>query len=389
MALFMDNSGAVVIVGGGFGGLTTALVLSRKYPRPPIILIEPRQRFVFLPLLYELFSRELNLWEVAPQYKSFLNQKGIVLIEEFVVKVDISNYRVITSSGLNIDFAQLVLSTGSESQDYGVPGVKEYAYLFQKLEDVEPLRQKIQDFNCSASSEKNFVIVGAGPTGIELACKFYDLLDNNVQVHLIELGDCILPQGTSFNQEQAEMALNKRNIRIHLNTRVVCIQEDNVQLHQLKDEESQSSFLSHNGLVWAAGSKPVIPDFDREILLKGSKLPVNDCLQVIGLKDVFALGDIANSESIQYSSNAQVAMQQGELVANNLLASRANKKLKAFKFYDLGEMLSLGLGEATITGLGFTLSGPLAFKIRRMTYLTRLPDIALGIKAAGSWLLGN
>ncbi len=383
----VSTTGPVVIVGGGFAGLTTALALSRSKPRPPIILIEPRSRFVFLPLLYEVLSGELQAWEVAPTYKSLLCDRGIVLIEDFVLKVDTNDQKVITASGLILRYAQIVLGTGSRSNDFGVPGVNEHALMFQQLEDVDSLRKCIHKLKGSIDKEKTLVIVGAGSTGVELACKLADLLDNEVHVHLIEMGERVLRNGKSFNQEQVEKALQLRGVEVHLNTKVLAIHSDKIELENTKDNELKTSFLMYSALVWVAGTKPSLPSLLPVQNFKDCKLQIDQYLCVKGFKNVLALGDAAFNEEYQWSATAQVAIQQGEAAAKILKALRESKKPEPFEFHDYGEMLSLGIGEATITGLGLTLAGSLAFRIRRMAYLTRMPNFALGIRSAGAWLL--
>ena len=188
MAFNSSTLGPVVVVGGGFAGLTTVIALSKYKPRPQIILIEPRSRFVFLPLLYELLSGELQAWEVAPSYKSLLSERGISVIEEFVEKIDANKKQVITSSGLILQYSQVVVCTGSTTEDFGVRGFKENAFTFYSLEAVERLRKLIYAIKTNKKASKALVIVGAGATGIELACKISDLLDGNAAIHLIELG---------------------------------------------------------------------------------------------------------------------------------------------------------------------------------------------------------
>ncbi len=384
-----SNFDGVVLVGGGFAGLTTALALNRYKEKPPVILIEPRSRFVFLPLLYELLSGEMKDWEVAPAYTSLINKVGISWLKDRVISIDANAQHLITANGLRLHYDQLVLSTGSKPVDLGTHGVKDHALFFHSFEDVEILRKRIEALRLRQVSDKAFVIVGAGPTGVELACKLADLLDKICELHLIELGDRVLPNSKSFNQEQAEKALCKRGVKVHLCTKVVSISSDQIELQLASKVQSQTKIMNHLGLVWTVGSKPVFPLIHSEVNFDSEKLPIDRSLQVRGLSNVLALGDSACHYEDPYPSTAQVAMQQGELAAKVLIALRANQKAPSFEFNDFGEMLSLGLGDASITGMGLTLSGPLAFHMRRMAYLTKFPSLSLGLRSTSAWLLGN
>ena len=134
----------VVIVGGGFGGLYTALALAERRQHPPILLIEPNDRFLFLPLLYELLSGELRSWEIAPRYDSLLAGKGVAWLQDRVVRIDAQSSQVHTASGRCLPFSRLVLATGAQANDFGIPGVAEYSLGFRTLADVERLQRLIQ-----------------------------------------------------------------------------------------------------------------------------------------------------------------------------------------------------------------------------------------------------
>ncbi len=387
MSLNSSKSGSVVIIGGGFGGLTTAISLSSCKERPSIILIEPRSRFVFSPFLYELLSDELESWEVAPTYRSLLASKGVVLINGSVEHVDLDKKLVITSSQEIINYAQLVISTGSQVDDLGVDGVDDHALVFHKYEDVGTIKSLIKRLNMNQISNKNVVIVGGGPSGVELACKVSDLLDEHCKVHLIELQDRVLKNAKSFNQEQIEQALRKRSVRVHLNSRVLKIAGNCVQIQNVIEDDAEPYHLSFGGLIWTAGVKPSISFGLPESILKDGRILINSQQQLVSHEDVFSIGDIALDSDQLLPQTAQAAMQQGEHLAKNLLAYRKDQELIPFQFIDRGEMLSMGIGEATITGMGITIAGSLAFKLRKMTYLSKFPNFALSIKSVGSWLL--
>ena len=147
--------------------------------------------------------------------------------------------------------------------------------------------------------------------------------------------------------------------------------------------------LPHSGLIWSAGSSPTVPDIQPDPGHAKGPLNIGQDLRLLGHQHVYVLGDCGRCSVEPWPATAQVAMQQGEAVAAALQAISNNQEPKPFQFQDRGEMLSLGIGDATLTGLGITLAGPLAFKIRRATYLTRLPGLSLGLRSAGAWLMSR
>ncbi len=370
-----------MIVRGGFGGLFTALALQRRQPSCPIVLIEPRDRFLFQPLLYELLSDELQGWEVAPRYDQLLNN-SVCWIQDSVVGIDQTSQSIELASGDRLGWAQLVLATGSKANDFGIPGVKEHGSGFRDLSDVSRLKQWINNLDQQRHEDAGLIIVGAGPTGVELACKLADLIDGAASVRLVEMGDEILPGNTAFNRERAQAALERKGVVVQLNTSVSEVKSSTAVL-------ADGAVLRHAGLVWTAGSSPSIPAISPTPVLERGRLAVDDDLRLVGNANTFAIGDVSAQPGSPWPASAQVAMQQGDATAAAIAKLRMEEEPQAFHFEDRGEMLSLGVGDATLTGMGLTLAGPLAFQLRRATYLTRLPGLSLGLRSAGAWLLNR
>ena len=378
---------SVVLVGGGFGSLTAALELVKKKSRPPIILIEPRSRFIFSPLMYELLSDEFQSWEVAPTYQSLLAGTGIIHVQQAVNKIDTIEKKVIISDGQAIPYSKLVIATGSKPYGFNINGISEHALMFNNLKDVYILKNLIKYIKTVNFISKPLFIVGAGPSGIELACKISDLLERKVQINLLEQGDKLLPQGTSFNQDQSEKALTERGIKLYLNTRLISLSKEFIQYEYYTNQDNQLYDVPYQALIWTAGTRPFLPDILPLPTFINNRLSIDSFLRVIGFDDVFALGDVAFNNEKPCPATAQVAIQQAQNLTENLLNCSTKPELVPFEFNDLGEMLSLGIGEATITGFGLTIAGPLASKIRRMIYLTKMPSLFLGVKSAGAWLI--
>ena len=382
------KSDPIVVVGGGFGGLSTVQALLARSEGTPIILIDQNPRFLFKPFLYELLSDELKLWEVAPLFSSLASELGFIFFQECVVHVDYNEHKLFTSSGTELIFSQLVISTGVTTDYSMLENLKEFSYGFSNLSDLRKIKDLITSINNSPEIIKTLVISGAGPTGVELACKISDLIHNQVEIYLIEKGNKILPNSKSFNREKSMKEINKRNIKLFLNHNIKSINESSIEL-STDDDDSGNNQISYSGLIWTAGLKPFQTRLIDQFMNESKKIKVNKFLQINEYKDIFFIGDITFCESCPYPSSAQVAMQQGLLTAQNIISLRKEKKLKQFEFEDLGEMLSLGIGNASITGYGITMAGPLAFEIRRLAYLMRMPGFSLSIKATGSWLFSK
>ena len=367
----------IVIVGGGFAGLYTALELARRPGHPPLLLVEPRDRFVFLPFLYERLSGELPLWQMAPRYDALLAGHGIGWQRDRVAAVEPDSCHVVLESGQRLHYSQLVIATGAKPDSFGIPGVEDHALRFHSLEDVEALRTQLPTIR------NRVAIVGAGPSGVELACKLADLLRGQASVELIERGERCLPQAKAFNRSQAELALQQRDVRLRCQCGVQAVQAGQLTL---QDAQGHSSTLAVDAVVWTAGQRTALPAGALATDARG-RLRCNASLQLESDSRIFSLGDTASvPHDPELPATAQVAFQQAQLLARNLLLARENQPLEEFKWKDLGEMLSLGVGDATLTGMGLTLAGSSAYQLRRWTYLTRLPGCRLPLQVAAGWL---
>ena len=182
----VQDSAPLVIMGGGFGGLSTALALAQQADHPPLLLIEPNERFLFLPLLYELLSGELRRWEIAPTYNALLAGRGVAWLRSRVVSVDADARSLRTADGQQLTYSQLVIATGGRPESFGIRGVKDNALGFRNLHDVDRLQKLVQQLQQRRRPLQRLVVVGAGASGVELACKLADMLDGAASPELIE-----------------------------------------------------------------------------------------------------------------------------------------------------------------------------------------------------------
>ena len=374
----------IVIVGAGFAGTNAALNLKKLDIDTPIIIVDSQSSFIFKPLMYEVLSGEIKSWEVAPNLETIFANTGITFLKNKLLDVDFSENTLKFIDELKIEYEYLILSTGSSHDTFSIKGVDEFCYFFNNINDLNKLKVFLEKTSTNPNKE-NIFIVGAGPSGVELACKLSDLYSHKFNIQIIEQSNEILNKNKVFNREEAEKAIKKRNINILLNTKVEEISENEIFL---KDRFDKKITLKHSGLIWTAGVKPNLPSLKNDVKRLSGKLIINDYLQIKEFQNVFALGDISVIEGKEdLPKTAQVAMQQGQLAAFNLNSMINNQKLSPFEFKDNGEMISLGLGEASISALGITLSGKLAFELRRLIYASKMPVFGKSIKSAASWLI--
>ena len=171
------------------------------------------------------------------------------------------------------------------------------------------------------------------------------------------------------------------------NSSVIEIRDKEILITNKSDQVDQFPYFA---IIWTAGIKSNLPEFVQKIQKTNNRISINNKLQLPSYPNVFALGDIAAIEGkINLPITAQVAMQQGLHAALNLNLLLQKENPIPFQFKDNGEMISLGIGEASISGLGLTLSGKFAFDLRRIIYASKMPNIDKSIKSAASWFLGK
>ena len=381
----------ICILGGGFGGLYTALRLNelswQEGEKPEITLVDKSDRFLFSPLLYELITEEMQTWEIAPPYSELLADTEIKFIQDQVTNIDISTQQVTLAHHSPLEYNRLVIGLGGLTPINMVKGAKEYAIPFRTLEDAYQLKNKLRNLENSDQDKIRVVIVGGGYSGVELAVKIADRLGNRGKIRIVDRGEQILGQSPQFNQKKAQEALTARQIWLDLETEVEEITKDTVSL-AYKGKVDQ---IPVDIVLWTVGTTGIkLVDKLSLPQNKQGKLVINEMLQVENHPEIFALGDLVecyDDDGKLLPANAQVAFQQADYCAWNIWASLENKPLLPFKFQPLGEMLALGVDDATLSGLGLNLDGNIAYLTRRLIYLYRLPTLKHKLSVGLNWLL--
>jgi NADH:ubiquinone reductase (non-electrogenic) len=443
----------IVILGGGFGGINTALTLptlpwSDKCMQPKITLIDKSERFVFLPLLYELCVEDASIDEVAPTFKSLLkdgrlpslpglsNLSGMIgasatgkgtddisFVQAKVEGIDVNNQQVVVSTSSDgkietIDYDALVIATGAEISLDGIPGASECALPFYTVEQCLELKRRLVLLD-SYLDEKakngddaavNLVVVGGGYSGVELALNLVDRLDNNecnVQVTLVHRGEQVLQYATEYNRNTGIDRLKSAGVNVMTSTSIVevvasdgaypdsnrCVVK--LQSSSSNDDESTTS-LDTSLLLWTAGATPTSSQNEgiRNSILSRDvmgRILTSLTLNVPEYPNVFAIGDCSRPKKEPYPGTAQVAIQMATVASWNIYATLANDttknkeslKLLPFTYLSLGEMMTLGRNDATISTLGgIELSGAGASWLRRLIYAVRMPTDRQRVAAA-------
>jgi demethylphylloquinone reductase len=380
----------ICILGGGFGGLYTALRLSElpweNSQKPEIVLVDRSDRFLFSPLLYELLTGELQTWEIAPPFEELLQGTGIRFCQSIVSEIDIDRRSVHLHDGPELSYDRLLLALGGETPLDIVTGATSYAYPFRSITDVYRLEERLRVLEESETDKIRVAIVGGGYSGVELACKLADRLGERGRFRLIELSDQILRTSPEFNRQAATKALEERGVFIDLETKVESIGLDSISL----EYKSQIDTIPVDLVIWTVGTRvsPVVRNLPVKQNQRG-QISITSALQVEDRAEIFAVGDLADcydAEGQQVPATAQAAFQQADYAAWNIWATLTNRPLLPFRYQYLGEMMTLGKDNATLTGLGVKLDGSLAYVARRLAYLYRLPTLDQKFKVGFNWL---
>jgi demethylphylloquinone reductase len=386
----MTSVPRICIIGGGFGGLYTALRLHQLAwehgNKPEITTIDRHTNFVFTPLLYELITGELASWEIAPPYGELLKGTDIRFVQGEVVRIDRVQKTVILANDAQIPYDRLVLALGCETPSESIPGVTEHAIPFRSLQDAYRLDAKLRQLEASPTDRIRIAIVGGGYSGVEVACKLADRLKDRGRIRLVQSRDNILPDAPEFNRKAALKALEQRGIWVDLETTVDTVTADSIGLIY----KGQTDIIPVEVVMWTVGNQvsPAVHNFGLPLNSQG-KIAVTEMLQVMDNPEIFALGDaaaIVDADGNPIPTTAQSALQESDFVAWNVWSSLTDRPLLPFRYTNLGEMMALGNDNAVLSGLGIQLDGPFAYLARRLVYLYRLPTLEHQLKVGFNWL---
>lgn len=393
-----SKAAKILILGGGFGGLFTALELAGA---GDVTLVDENDHFLFKPMLYEYLSGEVEAWHIAPSFSELLDD--VRTVRGSVTSIDLqARWVAVSGRPSPIIYDVLVMALGATTNYWGVEGAEEFTLPFREIDDANRLRRRmtetldhIQPDAAPQDSREalTFAVVGGGASGVELSTKMADLLRDAVKrralrgeprLIIVEMADRLVPGMGEEIRKYVEGELEAHRVEVHTSTRVARVTQDALTLeHNGRETEIKAA-----GVVWVAGVRvnPAIETLSVEKDKRGLII-VDRTLQVSKYKNAFALGDIAFYPDIAptLAGTAQLALQQAQLCGRNVRAFLNGEELKTQKFVELGEALSLGTEHAAVLTGGKVVGGALARQARFAMYTARLPTWHHRLRVGASW----
>jgi NADH dehydrogenase len=402
----------IVILGGGFAGIYTAMQLEKLMDSRDdfeVVLVNKENYFVFQPMLPEVISGTIGMLDVVSPIRRLLPRTDLHVRE--VESVDLEQKVVVCSPGFRaqphvLPYDYLVLALGSVTDFRGMRGLPEHAFPFKNLGDALALRNHVIRALDEASIERHderlrkqlltFVVAGGGFSGVEVVAEMNDFVrgvarnypaidSREIRIVLLHAGDRILPEMPESLGVFAQKILIKRGVEIRFNTMLEAASGDEALL-------KGGEHILTKTLVSTVPSFPH-PLLDGLALPKGrnGKLYSTKFLHVVGRTDIWALGDCAIVPMVDGNPSpptAQHAIRQGTTAAHNIVATLRKHSLRTFDFTGLGKMGSLGHRSAIaeLPG-GIKLSGIVAWAMWRAIYLMKLPGMGRRLRVASAWFL--
>lgn len=355
----------VIIIGGGFGGIQIAKKLKNK--EVDVLMLDRHNYHTFQPLLYQVATGGLEPDSIAfPLRKVFKHQKNFNFRVADVQQIDPQNKCVKTDIE-DYSYDYLVVATGSETNFFGQKETEHFSMPMKTVPEALNLRSLIlQNFE-EALVEKNperkealmtFVVVGGGPTGVETAGALAELknhvlvndypeLDiNNMKIFLIEGSERVLEPFSEQASAKAKEFLENMGVIVMQNTRVNAYDGEKITYNNIETIDTK-------GVIWSAGVKgAMIPGLEKAELARGGRLKTTNFNLINGYNNIFAIGDIAYMETKDFPHGhpgvAQVAIQQGQQLADNLIRIINNEKPHGFDYFDKGSMATVGRNKAVV-----------------------------------------
>lgn len=400
----------VVIVGGGFGGVYTALEFEKILRHDSsfdVTLVNRENFFLFTPMLHDVASSDLDMTNIVNPIRKLLRRVEFFHGDVEAVDLEQRQIKVVhgrTHHGHTLPYDHLVLAFGAVTNFYGLPGLAERALTMKTLGDAIYLRNRMiahleeANFECAASLRKpllTFVVAGGGFAGVETiagmndflreALPFYPHLNTDMlRLVLVHSGDVILPELGERLGRYAHERLAARGVDIRTNVKVVELSDSEVRL-------SDGTCIASHTLVWTAGTAPHPILTTLPCRTQRGRLLVNDCLEVPDWPGVWALGDCASIPDQltggYHPPTGQHALREGTVVARNVTAAVRGTALQPFRFKTIGQLAAIGRRTGVARILGFNFSGVIAWSLWRAIYLSKLPRIEKKVRVVLDWLL--
>tara|TARA_R100001369_G_scaffold92496_1_gene137903 strand:- start:4508 stop:5803 length:1296 start_codon:yes stop_codon:yes gene_type:complete len=356
----------IVVIGGGFAGIN--FIKKIKNENVQIVLFDKNNYHTFQPLLYQVSTSGLEPDSIAyPLRKIFRKNKNFHFRLAEVEYIDKEKKKIETSIG-NLTYDYLVIATGTKTNYFGNQNIEKNSMPMKTVPQALNIRslmlQNIEKADMTEDPEErkrllNFVIAGAGPTGVELAGAlaefkngileddYTEMNQAEMQVHLLEGMDRVLPPMSEKASKMAQKSLERLGVHVHLNT---MIEDYDGKIVTTKGDTS----FETEAFIWAAGvtGNPIKGIDGRSLMEKINRYYVNEYSKVEGTDVIFALGDIALMETEAYPKGhpqvAQPAIQQGKHLGENFKRLLKNKPLEPFEYFDKGTMATVGRNKAVV-----------------------------------------
>jgi NADH:ubiquinone reductase (H+-translocating) len=403
----------VLVLGGGFGGYTAAkdlCDLSRDREDVGVLVLAKNNFFTFWPMVPGIVSSDIDARNVAQPLRRALILAGASFRRAEAKKLDLEKMVVVADGGLEFPFDHIVISLGGLPNFFGIPGVEEHSLTMRGVEDAERIRNRVIERFEEVSlirgevpqSKLTFVVIGGGATGVETASEIHTLVHealapdypnidpHRVRIYLLEALPHILPELDPALRRTARARMVNQRIEVMTNAMAEEITEDYVRLKGGREIETEN-------VIWTAGNRPNV-----SIELPGlpaderTGIKVDEYLRVEGHSNVWSIGDCAAVTDIREEEDklvpptAQAAVQEGHVVARNVLAAIDGREedLKKFEYRPLGQLVELGSDFAVNEVMGVRFTGLLAAIFWRLAYLVRLNSPQSKVRVAADWIVG-
>jgi NADH dehydrogenase len=400
----------IYILGGGFGGIYSAMELEHRLAGDrdiEITLVNRDNFFLFTPMLHEVAASDLDLTTIINPARKLLRK--VQLFAGEVEHIDLPNNRLTLSHGFKrhshtFSYDRLILALGSITNFYNLPGLAQRALTMKSLGDAVELRNRLiahleeADTDCARDHREpllTFVVAGGGFAGVETIAAVNDFLrqvlplyrslnERMLRLILVHAGAAILPELGPDLGRYAQKKLAERGIEIILNNRVAAVSEESVTLTDGMNIQSST-------IIWTAGTTPNPILEDLPCTKNHGRVMVNDNLQLLDWPRVWAIGDCAvlldRHTGRPYPPTAQHALRQGRVAAQNVVAAIRGRPAKKFSFRTLGQMAAIGRRAGVADILGVRFSGFVAWWLWRTVYLSKLPGWDRKVRVALQWTL--